>query len=126
MNTNPQIVAWIADTYSSTKSPATRFTNLRGHPVNRWGRRPEGRDRDTGFGVVATLSVVQAYRKAYRNALHRTGVRKCRLLDLAFPGRGRALLIAVQDASATIYHASRIDPEDLNRHVEGTTGHRRL
>jgi glutamate dehydrogenase (NAD(P)+) len=59
VNTNAQIMAWIADTYSSTKSPSTRFANLHvvtGKPLGAGGL--EGRDRATGFGVVATLKIL--------------------------------------------------------------------
>lgn len=122
VNTNPQIVAWIADTYSSTKSPATRFTNLHvvtGKPLGAGGL--EGRDRATGFGVVATL---KAWSKRTGKPL--SGMRyivqgfgNVGYWTSHFLAEEGALLIAVQDASATIYHANGIDPEDLNRHVEG-------
>ncbi len=50
------MMAWIADTYMSTKAPADRSRNqhvVTGKPVGSGGL--EGRDRATGFGVVATL-----------------------------------------------------------------------
>src|SRR5690606_17671803 len=56
VNTNAQIMAWIADTFSSTKSPSTRFANLHvvtGKPVGAGGLA--GRDRATGFGVVCNI-----------------------------------------------------------------------
>ena len=65
VNTNSQIMAWIADTFSSTKSPSTRFSNLHvvtGKPLGAGGL--EGRDRATGFGVVATLRAWAEDRKS--------------------------------------------------------------
>jgi glutamate dehydrogenase (NAD(P)+) len=121
VNTNPQIMAWIADTYSSTKSPATRFANLHvvtGKPLGAGGL--EGRDRATGFGVVATL----------RSWSKRTGqpLKGMRYIVQGFGNVGYwtahflakegAILIAVQDASGTIHNVKGIDPELLNAHVE--------
>ena len=56
VNTNAQIMAWIADTYASTKAPSQRANNFHvvtGKPVGCGGL--EGRDRATGFGVVTAI-----------------------------------------------------------------------
>lgn len=56
VNTNAQTMAWILDTYMSTKSPAERSTNMHvvtGKPVGAGGS--EGRDRATGYGVFLTI-----------------------------------------------------------------------
>lgn len=56
VNTNAQTMAWILDTYMSTKSPAERSTNLHvvtGKPLGAGGS--EGRDRATGFGVYLNI-----------------------------------------------------------------------
>lgn len=56
VNTNAQTMAWIADTYMSTKSPSERskFQHVvTGKPVGSGGL--EGRDRATGFGVFLTI-----------------------------------------------------------------------
>lgn len=121
VNTNPQIMAWIADTYSSTKSPATRFANLHvvtGKPLGAGGL--EGRDRSTGFGVVATL---KAWSKRTGKPLQGMryivqGFGNVGYWTAHFLAKEGAVLIAVQDASATIHNVNGIDPEDLNRHVE--------
>src|SRR5690606_31939844 len=66
VNTNPKIMAWIADTYSSIKSPSVRQKNMHvvtGKPVGSGGL--EGRDRATGFGVVATLKKWAQQRGSY-------------------------------------------------------------
>jgi glutamate dehydrogenase (NAD(P)+) len=56
VNTNAQIMAWMADTYMSTKEPSERSKYshvVTGKPVGSGGL--EGRDRATGYGVVTTL-----------------------------------------------------------------------
>jgi len=121
VNTNPQIMAWIADTYSSTKSPATRFLNLHvvtGKPLGAGGL--EGRDRATGFGVVATLkSWSKRTNKPLKGMRYIVqGFGNVGYWTSHFLAAEGAVLIAVQDASATIHNVNGIDPEDLNAHVE--------
>ncbi|MDX1318414.1 MAG: Glu/Leu/Phe/Val dehydrogenase dimerization domain-containing protein, partial [Xanthomarina gelatinilytica] len=56
VNTNAQTMAWIADTYMSTKGPSERSKNqhvVTGKPIGSGGL--EGRDRATGFGVFLTI-----------------------------------------------------------------------
>lgn len=56
VNTNAQTMAWILDTYMSTKSPAARSTNMHvvtGKPIGAGGS--EGRDRATGYGVYLSI-----------------------------------------------------------------------
>ena len=56
VNTNSQTMAWIADTYMSTKAPAERSKNQHvgtGKPVGSGGL--EGRDRATGYGVYLSI-----------------------------------------------------------------------
>ena len=56
INTNAQVMAWIADTYMSTKNPSERSRNqhvVTGKPTGAGGL--EGRDRATGFGVVVNI-----------------------------------------------------------------------
>lgn len=56
VNTNAQTMAWIADTYMSTKAPSERSKNqhvVTGKPVGSGGL--EGRDRATGYGVYLTI-----------------------------------------------------------------------
>ena len=121
VNTNPQIMAWIADTYSSTKSPATRFMNLHvvtGKPLGAGGL--EGRDRATGFGVVATL---RSWSKRSNQPLKGMryivqGFGNVGYWTAHFLAKEGAVLIAVQDASGTLRNDKGIDPEVLNAHVE--------
>ncbi len=132
VNTNAQIMAWIADTFSSTKSPSTRFANLHvvtGKPVGAGGLA--GRDRATGFGVVANI---KSWSKLTGKSL-----KGMRFLVQGFGNVGYwtahfllkegATLIAVQDASATFKNDKGIDPEALldyslknGRNVKGFPG----
>lgn len=121
VNTNAQIMAWIADTFSSTKSPSTRFSNLHvvtGKPMGAGGLA--GRDRATGYGVVASL-------KAWAS-LKKQSIKGMRFIVQGFGNVGYwtahfllkegATLIAVQDASATLHNDKGIDPEALLAHSE--------
>ncbi len=121
VNTNAQIMAWIADTFSSTKSPATRFANLHvvtGKPLGAGGL--EGRDRATGFGVVANL-------KSWAKR-HDEQIRGMRYIVQGFGNVGYwtshfllkegAILIGVQDATATLHDPKGIDPEALLAHSD--------
>lgn len=125
VNTNPQIMAWIADTFTSTKSPTTRMQNLHvvtGKPVGSGGL--EGRDRATGFGVVVTIKewaklkgidlkgkkyIVQGFGNVGYWASH-------------FMHELGAVLVGVQDASGTIHDVSGIDPEALFNYTAENTG----
>ena len=56
VNTNAQTMAWILDTYMSTKAPGERSKSLHvvtGKPLGCGGS--EGRDRSTGYGVFLTI-----------------------------------------------------------------------
>ena len=119
VNTNAQMMAWIADTYMSTKSPSERSKNqhvVTGKPVGSGGL--EGRDRATGFGVVVTLEswakisgttlegkryIVQGFGNVGYWAAH-------------FMHKNGAILIGVQDATGTLYNPEGIDPEGLLRY----------
>lgn len=132
VNTNEQTMAWIADTYMSTKSPHVRSNNkhvVTGKPQGTGGLA--GRDRATGFGVYLTLKlyyqgrnetlagkrfIVQGYGNVGYWASH-------------FLVKDGAVLYAVQDAHATLFNSSGIDTEALYQHskprqnsVAGFTG----
>ncbi len=125
VNTNAQIMAWIADTYMSTKQPNERSKYahvVTGKPVNSGGLR--GRDRATGFGVVVTL---KAWAK-WRN----TSLEGKRYIVQGFGNVGQwasvfmkengAVLTAVQDASGTIFNANGIDPNELLAYMKSNNG----
>jgi glutamate dehydrogenase (NAD(P)+) len=125
VNTNAQTMAWIADTYVATKSPQTRSINLHvvtGKPVGSGGL--EGRDRATGFGVVSTIKqwaklnnidlngktyIVQGFGNVGYWAAH-------------FMNQLGAKMIAVQDASGTLFHRDGINPESLYAHSSQNKG----
>lgn len=125
VNTNAQIMAWISDTYVSTKSPANRHNNLHvvtGKPVGSGGL--EGRDRATGYGVVATI---KAWAKLNNVSLKDKtyivqGFGNVGYWASHFMQKEGAKLIAVQDASATMINNSGINPEALISHCNGNKG----
>lgn len=125
VNTSPQIMAWISDTYVSTKASNMRsaFQHIvTGKPVGAGGLA--GRDRATGFGVVVSIRewakargvdlkgkkyILQGFGNVGRWAAH-------------FLQEDGAILTAVQDASATIVKQSGIDPFELLAHVNDNNG----
>jgi glutamate dehydrogenase (NAD(P)+) len=125
VNTNAQIMAWIADTYSSIKSPSVRQKNMHvvtGKPVGSGGL--EGRDRATGFGVVTNI----------KKWAEKTG-NKLKGMTFIVQGFGNvgywashfliqegAVLIAAQDASGSIVSEQGIDPELLLKHATTNGG----
>lgn len=125
VNTNAQMMAWIADTYMSTKTPAERSAMqhvVTGKPVGAGGL--EGRDRATGYGVVVTLL---AWAKTQGLSLE-----KKRYILQGFGNVGQwaayfmdlhgAVLTAVQDASATLVNAAGIDPGQLLAYAQLNDG----
>jgi len=125
VNTNPQTMAWILDTYMSTKSPNERSKNLHvvtGKPIGAGGS--EGRDRATGYGVFLTIKfwaehknislkgkkfIVQGFGNVGYWASH-------------FLHEEGALLTAVQDAYGSIYNESGIHPEQLLDYAKANKG----
>ena len=132
VNTTPQMMAWIADTYMSTKSPSERSKNqhvVTGKPVGSGGL--EGRDRATGFGVVVTI---EAWAKMKGISLEGKkyivqGFGNVGYWSAHFMSKNGAILVGVQDATGTIYNPDGMDPEDLLRYqsenatIHGYTDH---
>ena len=125
-------MAWIADTFSSTKSPSTRFVNLHvvtGKPVGAGGLA--GRDRATGFGVVANIKTWAALKKFSLNGSRFIvqGFGNVGCWTAHFLLKEGGILVAVQDASASLRNEKGIDPEALlaystsnGRNLQGFTG----
>lgn len=116
VNTGPQTMAWIADTYMSTRPMTERNMHqhvVTGKPVEAGGL--EGRDRATGFGVVVTLKELLKVRgqslKGQRYIVQ--GFGNVGYWASVFMSAEGAHLIGVQDASGTIYNVDGIDPDDL-------------
>ena len=129
VNTNAQTMAWILDTYMSTKPPAERSTNMHvvtGKPVGAGGS--EGRDRATGYGVFLTIkfwaeqkNVDLKDKKFIVQGFGNVGYWTSHFLE-----KEGAVLTAVQDASGTILNENGISAEALlaysdanNRSVHG-------
>ena len=125
VNTNAQTMAWISDTYASTKSPANRSVNLHvvtGKPVVSGGL--QGRDRATGFGVVTSIE-----KWAKKNNVDLNG--KTYIVQgfgnvgywtAHFLSKLGAKLIAVQDHTGSIRNENGIDPEDLLAYAKTNKG----
>lgn len=125
VNTNEQTMAWIADTYMSTKPTAQRSVNkhvVTGKPVGTGGL--EGRDRSTGFGVYLTIKLWYQSRKEtikgktfILQGFGNVGYWASHFLTL-----DGAILLAVQDAHATLYNKNGIDVEYLRQHSTSQQG----
>ncbi|CAZ97729.1 Glu/Leu/Phe/Val dehydrogenase [Zobellia galactanivorans] len=125
VNTNPQTMAWILDTYMSTKSPAERSTNMHvvtGKPIGAGGS--QGRDRATGYGVFLNIKfwaehknidlkdkrfIVQGFGNVGYWAAH-------------FLEKEGASMIAVQDAYGSIVNEEGIPVEDLLAYTKANKG----
>jgi len=125
INTNPQTMAWIVDTYMSTISSSERSHNqhvVTGKPVGAGGL--EGRDRATGFGVYLSIKLLleteQQDLKDKRFIVQ--GFGNVGYWASHFLSQDGAKLIAVQDAHATVYSENGIDTEALAQHCEPRKG----
>tara|TARA_R110002072_G_scaffold23949_3_gene82058 strand:- start:38874 stop:40169 length:1296 start_codon:yes stop_codon:yes gene_type:complete len=125
VNTNDQTMAWIADTYMSTKSTSERSKNqhvVTGKPVGSGGL--EGRDRATGYGVFLTIKfwtekkgsslknkkfIVQGFGNVGYWAAH-------------FLEKEGAKMVGVQDAFGSIQNENGIRVEDLLNYNKANNG----
>lgn len=125
VNTNAQIMAWMADTYMSTKEPSERSKYahvVTGKPVGSGGL--EGRDRATGYGVVTSLKAWAAWKNTSLEGKKYIvqGFGNVGQWASVFMKENGAILVGVQDASATIYNENGIDPEQLLEHTQSNKG----
>lgn len=120
VNTNPQIMAWILDTYLSTMPPHERQCCIHvvtGKPIESGGSL--GRNKATGQGVVFTIEewakdrnfdldgatyIVQGFGNvgSWASRLMKTHGSK---------------LVAIEDITGAIFNSDGIDPEDLTVYV---------
>ena len=120
VNTNPQIMAWILDTYVSTLRPQERNRSLHvvtGKPVELGGS--VGRDKATGQGIVL---LIQRWAKDrsfdlsdatyFVQGFGNVGAWAARLMKPL-----GAKLVAVEDVSGAITTEEGIDPDDLADYV---------
>ena len=121
VNTNPQIMAWILDTYLSTVPPHERHRCIHvvtGKPVELGGSL--GRDKATGQGIVY---VIQEWAKDHNvnlngatyflQGLGNVGSWTARLLDPL-----GAKLVAVEDVSGAIYNPRGMKINELCHYVK--------
>jgi len=125
VNTNPQIMAWILDTYLSTMPPheRQRCTHVvTGKPIESGGSI--GRDKATGQGVVY---LIQEWAKDHDFELNgatyivqgfgNVGSWAARLMKPL-----GSKLLAVEDATGAIFNPDGIDPDALAEYVKKTGG----
>ena len=120
VNTNPQIMAWILDTYLSTLRPQERNRSLHvvtGKPVELGGS--VGRDKATGQGVVFLIErwakdrgIDLGEATYFVQGFGNVGAWAARLMKPL-----GAKLVAVEDVSGAIAEPDGIDPEDLAAYV---------
>ena len=125
VNTNAQTMAWIADTYMSTKSPSERSTYqhvVTGKPVGSGGL--EGRDRATGYGVFLCIKLWAQKRnislKGKRFIVQ--GFGNVGYWAALFMEEEGAVLVGVQDAFASIHKQEGINVETLFSHIKANEG----
>lgn len=116
VNTNAQTMAWIADTYMSTKSTSERSKNqhvVTGKPTGSGGL--EGRDRATGYGVFLTIkfwaeknNISLAGKKYIVQGFGNVGYWASHFLKIE-----GAKLVGVQDAFGSVQNQEGISTEDL-------------
>lgn len=116
VNTNAQTMAWILDTYMSTKPPAERSTNMHvvtGKPIGAGGS--EGRDRATGYGVFLTIKFWAEQKKVdlKNKKFIVQGFGNVGYWTSHFLEKEGAILTAVQDASGTILNENGISADSL-------------
>jgi len=125
VNTNSQTMAWIVDTYMSTKSPAERSKNqhvVTGKPLGSGGS--EGRDRATGYGVFLNIKLWAEKKKV--------DLKSKRFIVQGFGNVGYwtahflenegAKLVGVQDAYGSIANSDGIEVSKLYQYMQGNKG----
>ena len=125
VNTNPQIMAWILDTYISTVPPQDRqrsYHVVTGKPVELGGSL--GRDKATGQGVVY---IIQEWARDCHIDLSETtyivqGYGNVGSWTARLMAPLGAKLLAVQDHTGSIANDAGIDPEDLQKWVQQHRG----
>ncbi|MDE3742596.1 Glu/Leu/Phe/Val family dehydrogenase [Maribacter polysaccharolyticus] len=125
VNTNPQTMAWILDTYMSTKSPNERSKNMHvvtGKPIGVGGS--EGRDRATGFGVFLNIKFWAENKKVdlKEKKFIVQGFGNVGYWTAYFLEKEGAILTAVQDAYGSIHNEEGISVEKLLEYSQANNG----
>lgn len=125
VNTNAQTMAWMADTYMSTKAPAERSMNqhvVTGKPIGSGGL--EGRDRATGYGVFLTIKfwVEENNQTLEGKTFIVQGFGNVGYWAAYFLEQEGAKMIGVQDAYGSIQNIKGIKVEDLFNYTKANNG----
>ncbi len=125
VNTNPQTMAWILDTYMSTKPPGERSTSLHvvtGKPVGAGGS--EGRDRATGYGLFLNILFWAQHEKVdlKDKKFIVQGFGNVGYWAAFFLEQEGAVMVGVQDAFGSISNEEGISVEKLKRYAEANHG----
>ena len=125
LNTNPQIMAWVLDTYLSTLPPQERNRSVHvvtGKPIESGGSL--GRNKATGQGIVF---LIEQWAKDHAFDLSRAtyivqgfgnvGGWAARLLQ---PYGAR--MVAVEDATGALFNQNGIDPNALSEYARAHHG----
>lgn len=121
VNTNPQIMAWILDTYMSTMSPTERNRCIHvvtGKPLEAGGS--QGRNKATGQGIVFLIEKwAQDHGFNLKGATYivqgfgNVGSWAARLMK-----QHGSKLVAVEDVTGAIRNKEGIDADDLSDYVK--------
>ena len=125
VNTNEQTMAWMADTFMSTKAPSERANHkhvVTGKPIGSGGLL--GRDRATGFGVYLTIKLFfDSKKESLKGKKYIVqGFGNVGYWASHFLNEEGAILVATQDAHATLFNAEGIDVEGLSAHCKPRKG----
>ncbi|WP_282132684.1 Glu/Leu/Phe/Val family dehydrogenase [Cellulophaga baltica] len=125
VNTNPQTMAWILDTYMSTKAPAERSKNMHvvtGKPLGAGGS--EGRDRATGYGVFLNIKFWASDKKITLKDKRFIvqGFGNVGYWTAHFLEKEGAKLVAVQDQFGCISNENGIAVEQLFDYTKANNG----
>jgi len=125
VNTNSQTMAWIADTYMSTRPPAERSANqhvVTGKPEGSGGI--EGRDRATGYGVFLNIKLWAELNNEtlYDKKFIVQGFGNVGYWASHFLENEGAKLVAVQDAFGSIQNQNGIKVGDLFNYSKMNSG----
>lgn len=125
VNTNAQTMAWIADTYMSTKTPSERSKNqhvVTGKPIGSGGL--EGRDRATGYGVYLNIKYWAEHKNI--NLKNKTfivqGFGNVGYWAAHFLEQDGAKMIGVQDAYGSLMNTNGILVEELSNYSKANQG----
>ncbi|WP_425075671.1 Glu/Leu/Phe/Val family dehydrogenase [Psychroserpens sp. S379A] len=125
VNTNSQTMAWMADTYMSTRPPAERTANqhvVTGKPAGSGGL--EGRDRSTGYGVYLSIKFwAEKNKKSLKGKKFIVqGFGNVGYWAAYFLEKDGAKLVGVQDAYGSIQNQKGIGVEDLFNYSQVNDG----